>query len=178
MLLFKVHDMENRRVFLFLFLSIICFNACNIEVKTDNKVRAVSNNKIRNEIKIEENGLRVEQAFLLKDDGTLINNDNKISVGERIGLRLIINGWKEKDSVVNIAASEKIATSDGRVLLDEKDLFDKDFPNGVKLSDAKILTLYSSVSKVDKLYDYYLVTFKIWDKTTNKSFSGSYKFYI
>lgn len=170
--------MKNKSFFLFATVCIMCVNACNIEVKKDNKTNASSNEKIRNGISIQENGLHVQQAFLLKDDGSLIDDNNKTKIGERIGLRLITEGWKENNGVVNFDASEKIITNDGVVVIDENNLFSEAYPNGIKAEDAKYLTLYARISRLDKLYDYFLVSFKVWDKATNKSFSGSYKFYI
>ena len=151
------------------------FNACTLQVKTDNKS---STGKIRNGIEVQENGLHAEQAFLLKEDGTLIADDNKVEVGERVLLRLIVSGWTEENGLVFPEASEKIATSTGAVVLDEPALLGQSIPNGTTLENAKVLTLYATITQLDKLYDYFLVSFKVWDKKTNKSFSGSYKLHV
>lgn len=170
--------MKNKWLLFFVVVFIGCISACNIEVKKDNKTEASSNSKIRNGITIHENGLHVEQAFLLKDDGSLIGDDNKIQVGERVSLRLIIDGWKEDNGKVFPEASEKVATSTGIVFLDQPELFSASIPDGTSLENAKFLTLYATITKLEKLYDYFMVSFKVWDKTTNKSLSGSYKLYI
>ena len=155
------------------------FNACTLQVKKDNGTdNKSSTGKIRNGIEIQENGLHAEQAFLLKEDGTLIPDDNKVQVGERVLLRLIVSGWTEESGVVLPEASEKISTSSGDVLLDEPALLGKSIPNGTTLENAKVLTLYATITQLDKLYDYFLVSFKVWDKKTNKSFSGSYKLHV
>ena len=166
---------------LLLTLSVICvlsLCACNIEVKKDNKAEASSNSKIRNGIELKEDGLKVEQAFLLKDDGTLIDDNNKTQVSERISLRLIIHGWELKDDKVFPDASEKLSTSTGQVLIDQNSLFAASTPDGTTLENAGVITLYATISRVDKLYDYFLVSFKVWDRTSNKSVSGSYKLYL
>jgi len=157
-----------------------CFiNACTLQVKTgDDANNIASTGKIRNGIRIQENGLHAEQAFLLKEDGSLIADDNKIQVGEKVLLRLVITGWTEENGTVFPEASEKIATSEGQVYVDESALFEKSIPNGTTPENAKYLTLYATITKVDKLYDYFLVSFKVWDKKTNKSLAGSYKLHI
>src|SRR3954470_22749258 len=122
--------MKNKCVLFFTIVFISCITACNIEVKKDNTIAVSSKSKIRNGIKLQENGLHVEQAFLLKDDGTLIDDDNTIQVGERVLLRLIMHGWVEKDGKAYPEASEKIATNDGQVFLDEPALFSSSLPDG------------------------------------------------
>jgi hypothetical protein len=164
--------MKKLLLYFLLIVSVCCINACKLEVKTN------ANNKIRNGIEITENGLHAEQAFLLKEDGTLISGDNKIEVGEQVLLRLIINGWEEKNGTVFPEASEKIATNTGIIFLDEPALFSSSLPDGTTLENAKTITLFATITKLEKLYDYFLVSFKVWDKSTNKSLSGSYKLYI
>lgn len=163
--------MKKLLLYLFIITSVCNINACTLQVKTNA-------GKIRNGIQITENGLHAEQAFLLKEDGTLISDDNKIEVGEQVLLRLIINGWQEKNGTVYPEASEKIATNTGIVFLDEPALFSSSLPNGTTLENAKTITLFATITKLEKLYDYFLVSFKVWDKSTNKSLSGSYKLYI
>ena len=150
---------------------------CTLQVKTDNKDTS-SGGKVRNGIQIQENGLHAEQAFLLKEDGSLIADDNKVQVGEQVLLRLIVSGWKEENGVVFPEASEKIGTNTGTVFLDEPALLAQSIPNGTTLENAKVLTLYATITKLNQLYDYFVVSFKVWDKKTDKSLSGSYKLYI
>jgi hypothetical protein len=64
------------------------------------------------------------------------------------------------------------------VFLDEPALLGQSIPNGTSLENARYITLYATITKLDKLYDYFLVSFKVWDKKTNNSLSGSYKLYI
>ena len=153
-------------------VSVCGIGSCTLQVKTNTP------GKVRNGIEITENGLHAQQAFLLKDDGTLISDDNKIQVGERVLLRLIIDGWEEKNGAVFPEASEKIATNTGVVFLNEPALFSASLPDGTTLENAKAITLYATITRLEKLYDYFLVSFKAWDKSTNKSLSGSYKLYI
>jgi hypothetical protein len=133
-----------------------------------------NNIKIRNDINIKAEGIDLSQAFLLYDDGTLVPETNETGVGKPVKMRLIIDGgWKEQDGKVSIGASEKIETSDGGLVLDEKDLF-ADMPI-INADDAKVITLTANISSLDKLYDYFLVSFKVWDKNGTGQITGSYK---
>lgn len=136
-----------------------------------------STDKVRNNIQLQSSGLKVGQAFLLYEDGTLVPADNITNVGRPVKLRLIIDGgWNEQDGNVFIGASEKIETSDGQVVLDEKDLF-ANTPY-VSAEAAKYITLTATISGLDKLYDYFLVSFRVWDKKGKGEATGSYKLYI
>jgi hypothetical protein len=152
----------------------------NQNTKTNtNEVKAKSNrnSKIRNDIDLESKGVSVLQAFLLYEDGTLVPESNETGVGKPVKMRLIIDsGWKEQNGKVSIGASEKIETNDGGVVLDEKDLFAA-MPS-INADDAKFITLTANISRLDKLYDYFLVSFKVWDKNGTGQITGNYKLYI
>jgi hypothetical protein len=133
--------------------------------------------KIRNDIQLQTSRLKLGQAFLLYEDGTLVPAENVTNVGKPVKLRLIIDdGWNKEDGNVYIGASEKIETSDGQVLLDEKDLFSD--LTSVKAEDAKYLSLTANISRIDKLYDYLLVSFRVWDKRGAGEVTGSYRLHI
>ncbi len=133
--------------------------------------------KIRNDINIKADGVNLSQAFLLYEDGTLVPETNETGVGKPVKMRLIIDGgWKEQEGKVSIGASEKIETSDGELMLDEKDLFAA-MPI-MNADDAKFITLTANISSLDKLYDYFLVSFKVWDKNGTGEITGNYKLYI
>ena len=121
--------------------------------------------------------MKVEQAFLVFEDGKLVPSDNKIDVGQWVGLRLILNGWQKQNGKVFVDAEEQITTSDGKQLLDQKNLF-KDYAEGLSSEDAKALTLSARITAIDKLYDYFTVTFRVWDKQSQNEISGSYKLYL
>lgn len=150
------------------------FSSCEIKVKAGNDTVS---GKIRNNIELNAKGLKVEQAFLLSDDGSLIADNNKVKVNEKVNLRLIISGWKEDNGNIFLDADEKITTSDGNVLIDEKNLFAK-YDAGISLKDAEYITLMATITEVNKLYDYFLVSFRVWDKKGNGEITGSYKLYL
>ncbi|HEV8508169.1 MAG TPA: hypothetical protein VGQ53_22350 [Chitinophagaceae bacterium] len=147
------------------------------ELKVNTPAGNGGGDKIRNDIQLKEKGLIVEQAFLLFEDGKLIPPGNKIEIGQWVGLRLIVNGWQKSGGKVFLDAEEQITTSDGKQLLDQKNLF-KEYANGLTSEDAKALTLSARITAIDKLYDYFTVTFRVWDKQNQNLVAGSYKLYL
>jgi hypothetical protein len=163
-----------KKIIYSLFASIL-FISC--EVKVNTPAADGSSEKIRNGIQLKEKGLVVEQAFLLFEDGKLIAPGNKIEVGQWVGLRLIVDGWQKREGKVFLDAEEQITTSDGKQLLDQKNLF-SEYADGLSSEDAKALTLSARITAIDKLYDYFTVTFRVWDKQNQNEVSGSYKLYL
>ena len=53
----------------------------------------------------------------------------------------------------------------------QKNLF-KDYAEGLSSEDAKALTLSARTTAIDKLYDYFTVTFRVWDKQSQNEISG------
>ena len=147
----------------------------NPSTKEGNTEKASS--KIRNGIQLKVNGLTVEQAFLTYEDGALVSNENKIDVNQKVVLRLIMGGWKEENGRVMIGASEKLTTSKGQIILDTDDLFGA-YPEGVDAKDAKYITLSAVITRLDELYDHFLVEFRVWDKKGGADVTGSYKLYL
>lgn len=161
----------------FIIFSMVFFSSCEITVKKgDSKDEAKS--KIRNGISIQSKGIEAEQAFLLREDGSLLPDDNKVKVNEKIKMRLVASGWKEKDGKVFIDASEKVETNEGNVFLDEKNLFAA-YTDGLSPEDAKYITLSVVITQIDKLYDFYRVSFQVKDLTDPQNrVEGFYKLYI
>src|SRR5215204_3729174 len=160
------------------FLAIILFCSCEFTVKqepsSDNKPVS-KGSKIRNGIELKTTGdLKVSQAFLLFEDGSLVPSSNEAKVNQEVNLRLIIEGgFTQTNGMVEIGASERIETSTGQVLLDEKDLFSN--LGEIEAARAEALTLKAVITRLDKLYDYFLVSFRVWDKKGNGEVTGSYK---
>jgi predicted pyridoxine 5'-phosphate oxidase superfamily flavin-nucleotide-binding protein len=153
----------------------IILPSCELSVKrTDSSVKS----KIRNGISHPGKRDKCGAAFLITDDDNLLPEDNKIKVNQKVRLRLIATGWTEKDGRIFLDAAEKVETSDGSVVLNQKDLF-REYQDGLSPEDAKLITLSVVITQIDKLYDYYRVLFQVKDKSDEqKSVEGSYKFYI
>ncbi len=161
-------------------ISLISCNNNNAKI-TPNDTLAISSSKdgvIRNDIAtITKGGLKVEQAFMLQSDGALLPNDNIVKVGEPVEMRIRITGWKgDSTGNISLGASEKITTSEGNAVLDEADLFAKQ--PAIPVLKADLLRVQAVVTKQNKEYDYYQVSFKVWNKGANQSVEGSYKLHI
>ncbi|HKP32373.1 MAG TPA: hypothetical protein VJT83_06585 [Chitinophagaceae bacterium] len=167
-----------------LLLFALAFVACNNstdgkkDIKAEDKsVASETSKNVRNNISARPAGIKVEQAFLMFDDGKLVPEDNKVEVGQVVHLRLIVSGWKATDDKVVLGASEKIVTDEGQVVLDEQDLF-ANYPDGVNSKDAGIITLSATITRIDKLFKYFEVSFRVWDKNSSDNVSGSYRLYL
>ena len=166
-----------RNCFVVFMLMSLLVSSCEISVKRGDSEEP-GKSKIRNGISIQAKGIDVEQAFLITEDGALLPEGNKVKVNQKIKLRLIASGWKEKDGKIFLDASEKVETSEGNVFLDEKDLF-RSYEDGLSPEDAKYITLSVVITQIDKLYDFYKVLFQVKDKNDDqKSVEGTYKLYI
>ena len=164
----------------FILLLAITFFSCEVKVNNPSSKESKTektNAKIRNGIQLKANGLKVEQAFLAYEGGGLVSNENKIDVNQKVILRLIMDGWKEENGKVMIGASEKLTTSKGQTILDTDDLFGA-YPEGVDAKDAKYITLSAVITRLDELYDHFLVEFRVWDKKGGGDVTGSYKLYL
>lgn len=147
-------------------------------VDLTSKTPADTKTKVRNNIMLQEKGLKVSQAFLVFEDGTLVPEANEVSIKQKVVLRLVVeDGYKVENGKVYIGASEKISTNTGKVFLDEKDLFVA-YSDGVSKEDAQYITLSAVITGIDRLYDHFMVSFRLWDKRNNNEVTGSYKLYI
>ena len=86
--------------------------------------------------------------------------------------------WTIENEKTFIGASEKISTSSGEVVLSAADLFSDYDESGVSPTDAKYIRLNAVITKSDVKVDYYLVTFRVWDKKGTAEINGNYKFYL
>ena len=177
--------MKNLKLSILLFSSLV-ISSCSVsttpkeETNAEGKKEIVHNtSKIRNGISFEKNTLKVTQAFLMLEDGTLLSDENTVSIGQKVNMRLLIeDGFKLVDGKVRLGAEEKIETDNGDKVLDEADLFKAYDTDGVDPKDAEYITLMAEITKLDKLYDYFLISFRVWDKQSDAEVKGSYKLYI
>ena len=163
--------------FLPAFLVCLILTSCEFkaEVKQDGH-STTSSSKIRNGIDFKTKGdIKVSQAFLLYEDGTLVPSSNEAKINQAVRLRLIVEGWKAVDGKVKLGASEKIETNTGKVFLDEKDLLGN---NLLDAEDAKALTLKAVITGIDQLYDYFVISFRVWDKSGTGEVTGSYRLHL
>gem|GEM_PF-1304615 len=128
---------------------------------------------IRNNIQTNtQGGLKIVQAFMLRANGSLVNDSNNVKVGELIELRLLVDGWKSKTDSITLGGSEKIVTDDGTSVVDVPDLF-KDQP-AIPLNKAQMIRMQATVTKQEKDYRFYKADFKVWNKGEDQSLTGTY----
>ena len=164
-----------RSFLLLLIAGMLC--SCEVKVNTPSTTNT-SSAKIRNGIDVNAKGVKVEQAFLTYDDGSLVDESNTTSVNKKLKINFVVKGWKAENDKVALEANEKITTSDGDVIMDEQELFSKGGMETISAADAEYPRLSVVINQVNKLYDFYLVSFKIWNKGTDQSIVGKYKFHI
>ena len=159
--------------FLLLLLFITILFSCEVKVNLPK-----DSGKIRNGIKLNAKGVKVEQAFLTYEDGSLVNETNTTTVNRKIKINFVVQGWQEQNGQVALEANEKVVTDDGDVIMDERELFSSGGLKTVSAVDAQFPRLSVVVNKVNKLYDYYLVSFKLWNRNADQSIEGEYKFHL
>ena len=164
---------------LLLFLFAFLFSSCEVKINTPgSSTKNTSAGKIRNGIKVASKGVSVEQAFLTYEDGSLVDENNTTSVNRKLKINFVVKGWKAEDGKVALEANEKITTDDGDIILDEKELFSRGGLQTISAEDAQYPRLTVVINQVNKLYDFYLVSFKVWNRGTEQSLEGEYKFHI
>ena len=174
------------RFTLFLFLAISFFlQSCEFNCSVGNKeigkesVTAKENTRIKNEISLQTDGVKVDKAYLLFEDGETVPDDNIVDFSQPIQLVLVIDkGWQEENNKVSLGASEKIE-AEKEVLLDEKDLFENKFPEGMPAEDAKIIYLKAKITLKKRIQPLttFIVSFHVWDKKGKGFIQGNYKLY-
>jgi hypothetical protein len=138
---------------------------------------ADSDLKIRNNIQLKTKDVIVSQAFLMYADGSLVPQSNETTVNRAVKIRFVVDeGWVENNGRVSLGAAEKIQTNDGRVILDEKDLFRNS--KHIDANDSHFITLTANVSKMEKSYEYLTVSFRVWDKNGSGEITGNYRLYV
>lgn len=129
---------------------------------------------VYNGIQLQENGLHVQEAYLVNENGERLPDDNTVGINEKIFCELVISGYSEKNGKVRVGASEEIRAEDGTLVLQEKDLFAS--MGELKSSDARYVRLMAMITALRKSYRYFEVTFRVWDKNSKADVSGRYRF--
>jgi len=166
------------------FLLQSCEFSCSVGNKEDDQRNEATKkiSRIYNEINLQENGVKVEKAYLAFSDGNNVPEGNVIDFAEPVKVKLVMvieKGWKEIDGKSSIDASEKIEAETGEVLLNEESLFGNRFPEGMPAEDARTVALSASVNLKNpvKPLTAFIVSFRVWDKNSEAFVTGSYKLY-
>jgi len=134
--------------------------------------------RVYNNIELTANGVKVDKAYLIFDNGERVPDDNFVDFKNPVKLQILVDsGWVEESGKVMLGASEMITTETGKILVEEADLFQK-YPEGIPAKDAgsiyltAILTVKEGVPPTS-----FTVSFRVWDKNGNGFIEGSYKLY-
>lgn len=172
-------------VLLSLFLS-SCEVSCTLGDKNtpeDTKTKPVKKDGalLYNGIQLQTTQVQVEKAYLVTNDDKAerIGDDNFIDVKRGVKIVIMIDdGWKALDEKVYLSGSMKVATTDGKVILDQPDLFDRVREEGISITDSKILSLTVNFTSWNTNEPLTLnVDFNIQDKNSEARIEGSYQVY-
>lgn len=169
--------------FLFTFQS--CELSCTVNDKKENKenkdnVVFKDGVRLSNEIALDAEDVKVDKAYLIFEDGKPVPAGNIVDFTQPVKLILVIEkGWKEENGKVWLGASEKIETESGEVLLDEKDLFENAYSDGISAEDARFLSLSAIIKLTREINPLttFNVSFRVWDKKGDGLLQGRYKLY-
>lgn len=176
---FLLKQSTMRYLFLFLFL----FASCEVKVNTngtdekqEKPVR--KKGKIRNGIEVQSSGgLKVEQAFLTyEDSGNFVQEDNLTTLNKPVKIHLVVKGWKPKNGKVYLDAEQKIVTNEGDLLLHEKNMLKE--MGGIDPQDAQYLNFRFVITRLEKLFDYFLVEVMARNEAYDQQVKASFKIHI
>ena len=163
------------------FLQSCEFN-CSIGKKKEEEIKGAAvvkdGARIYNNIEIVSPGLKISKAYLVYEGGVRVPDDNFVDFKKWIKLQLEVDsGWVVQNGKVMLGAAEKITAENGRVILEDNDLFKK-YPDGITAEDAKYIVLSAGVDlKEGAAPTSFTVAFRVWDKNGSGYAEGSYKLY-
>ena len=162
----------NYRLTIIFFFSVALLLSC----KSKNENEAAP--KYKNHILLQAQEFKVNDAYLVFNDSTRVADDNKVNVGQHVNLILIIDsGWNAENGKIYAGVGQKVESSDGKHIFDKADLMES-HSEGVPAEDGSRVTIQAIINSADKEYDYFLVSFHVWDKKSDSKISGSYKLHV
>ena len=134
---------------------------------------------VTNNISVTTKGFKVKKAILLYPDNTPVPDDNTINLNEKIKIALYIDeGWNLTNGRAFVGAAEKISTDAGVTVAETDDLFAADSGTGFTAEEAELITLSAIITNAGRGINYYVVTFRVWDKNGDSEIKGHYNFYL
>jgi hypothetical protein len=150
-----------------LLLAIFFLSACNVGVKKD----------LLSGLKVSNNGLAYEEAFLQVDETRL--NSNEFPSGKMVYLFATgVSGFVLKDSLVNLGGSVVITDENGNKVSDYPDLFEAYTTTGVSSEDASTINFYVPMNEMFSAGKKYLWKTRIWDKNGEGSIEAEVEFTV
>ena len=155
-------------------LSVVLFLSC----KDKKEKQEEPASPYKNHILLEAHGFKIKDAFLAFNDSTKVPDDNKVRIGQHVNLILLVDsGWTVENGRIYPGIGQKIESSDGKHIFEQKDLMES-HPEAVPAEDGFQVTIQAIINSSDKEYDYFLVSFQVWDKKNDHEITGSYKLHV
>jgi hypothetical protein len=133
---------------------------------------------VYNGIQLTSKNIKLNKAYLSFENGDKVPDNNIVDFASPIRLMIRIDsGWISKNDRVILGASEKVTNEDGKLMLDEKDLF-APYTEGASEEDAKILAITATVKRrKDAPPTIFNVSVRVWDKNSDAYIEAKYKLY-
>ena len=158
-------------------LSIMIILSAVLLLSCNNKKKETAS-KYKNNILLESKGFKIKEAFLAFNDSSRVADDNKVTIGQHVNLIILIDsGWNAEDGKIYPGVGQKVETNDGTHIFEKTDLMEA-HPGGIPVEDGSRATVQAVINTADKQYDYFLVSFRVWDKKSENEISGSYKLHV
>ena len=153
------------------------FLAAALLLSCKNKKKETAS-KYKNNILLESKGFKIKEAFLAFNDSSRVADDNKVTIGQHVNLIILIDsGWNAEDGKIYPGVGQKVETNDGTHIFEKTYLMEA-HPGGIPVEDGSRATVQAVINTADKQYDYFLVSFRVWDKKSENEISGSYKLHV
>jgi hypothetical protein len=154
-----------------IFLSAMLMFSCNSK-------KNEAESKYKNHILLEAKGFKIKEAFLAFNDSTRVADDNKVTIGQHVNLIILVDsGWNAEDGKIYPGVGQKVETNDGTHIFNKPDLMES-HPGGIQAEDGSRVTIQAVINSADKNYEYFLVSFRVWDKKSESEITGSYKLHV
>ena len=163
-----------------------CEFNCSMGDKSSVKTKPVTTNDhsgltgatIRNDIDVEASGVKISEVYLMDADNKFLD-ENITKLGEKIYLVIKADtGWVKENGKSFLGASERISTSQGKVVVDAPDIFKEYETEGLPADKANLVDLSARITEADPGVENFVVKFRVWDKKGNGEVKGQYKFSI
>jgi hypothetical protein len=129
-------------------------------------------------------GLKVSNSDLSYNESAVLLNNVKVTSPEfKIGDIIFIEvkgveGYTEKNGLVNIGASVEVSDPSGKKIMDYPDLFEQYTENGISKVDAGVISLHIPVDSTMVVGTKYLWKSKIWDKNSKGMINTELEFTV
>ncbi|HUC82414.1 MAG TPA: hypothetical protein VMR70_16025 [Flavisolibacter sp.] len=145
------------------------------QASTDTTIATKSSANILHTISLQQSGgLKVRQAFLTFEDGSLLPKSQQVRRGQTVLLHLVIEeGWTIRNGKASVDASERITTDQDQLVLNEPSLFQHQPTMAAK--DANRIVLKATITNTGEKVNYFVVHYRVWDRWSNAEVKGSYR---